>query len=97
MATPAAASPGTVFGTTANLSVLGTDDAGEGNINYTWATVGTPPASVTFTNNGTNAAKSSVASFTQSGTYQFQVTLTDAGGLSTLSSAVPVSVTVPHV
>ena len=38
-----------------------------------------------------------MASFTQSGSYQFEVTLTDSGGLSTIGSVINVSVTVPHV
>jgi hypothetical protein len=37
--------------------VLGADDAGEANLTHTWATTGTPPAEVTFSANGTNAAK----------------------------------------
>ena len=36
VATPAAASPSTVTGTNAALSVMGADDAGESNLTYTW-------------------------------------------------------------
>ena len=43
VATPAAASPPTVTGTTAALSVLGADAAGELTLTYTWTTTGTPP------------------------------------------------------
>jgi PKD repeat protein len=71
--------------------VLGADDGGEANLTYTWSLVGTPPAAVTFSANGTNAAKNSVATFSKAGVYTFRVTIQDAGGLSTTST---VSVTV---
>ena len=71
--------------------MLGADDGGESNLTYTWATTGTPPAAVTFSTNGTNAAKNTTAGFTRAGTYNFVVTITDSGGLLTTSS---VSVTV---
>jgi hypothetical protein len=91
VATPAAASPNPVTGASTALSVLGADDGGESNLTYTWATTGTPPAAVTFSANDSNAAKNTTATFAQAGTYNFQVTITDAGGLTTTSS---VSVTV---
>src|SRR6185295_15795708 len=86
VATAAAASPSPATGTTTNLSALGADDAGESNLIYTWATTGTPPAAVTFSANGTNAAKNTVATFTKAGAYSFQVTIKDAGNLTTTSS-----------
>jgi hypothetical protein len=86
VATAASATPSPVTGTTTNLSVLGADDGGEANITYTWATIGTVPASVTFSANGTNAAKNTTATFTKAGTYPFAVTLTDAGGLSAIAT-----------
>jgi hypothetical protein len=86
IATPAAASPSPVTGSTTSLSALGADDAGEANLTYTWATIGTPPAAVTFGANGTNAAKSTTASFTKSGSYSFQVTVRDQPGLTATSS-----------
>ncbi len=95
VATAAAANPSTVNGTTSTLSVLGADDAGEGNLTYTWAATGTPPASVAFSVNGTNAAKSTVATFTASGSYPLQATIVDSQGLAT-TSTVTVSVTVPQ-
>jgi hypothetical protein len=90
----AAASPSTVTGTTTGLSVLGADDGGEGNLTYTWATTGSPPGSVVFSANGSNAAKSTTATFSASGNYTFQATITDAQGLTAISS-VNVSVTIP--
>src|SRR6185369_12364 len=91
VATGAAATPNPVTATTTALSVLGADDAGEAALTYTWATTGTPPAAVTFSANGTNAAKNVTATFTKAGSYTLQATIRDAGGLTTTSS---VSVTV---
>jgi hypothetical protein len=94
----AAATPNPVTGATAVLSVLGADDAGEPNLVYTWATSGTPPAAVTFSANGTNAAKSTTATFTKSGTYAVQVTLKDQGNLTATSSvAVTVNQTLTSI
>ena len=57
-------------GTTAALSVLGADDAGESTLTYTWATTGTPPAPrSTFSANGSNAAKNTTATFSEAGNY----------------------------
>ena len=91
VATPAAANPNPISGTTAALSVLGADDGGESNLTYTWAATGTPPAPFSFSVNGTNGSKNTTATFTKAGNYSFQVTITDAGGLST-TSAVNVTV-----
>ena len=92
VATPAAVTPALVTGTTATLSVLGADDGGESNLTYTWNLMGTPPAPVTFSANGTNAAKNTTVTFTQAGAYNFAVTITDQNGLSTMSFvAVPVT------
>ncbi len=86
VATPAAAAPNNVNGTATALSVLGADDGGASNLTYTWSTTGTPPAAVNFSSNGTNASKNATATFSKAGSYVFQVTVTDAGGLSTTSS-----------
>ena len=86
VATAASATPNPVTGKTTVLSVLGADDGGAANLTYTWATTGTPPAAVSFSANGTNAAKNTTATFTENGTYNFTVTITDAGGLTTTSS-----------
>ncbi|MGO9109330.1 MAG: LamG-like jellyroll fold domain-containing protein, partial [Thermoguttaceae bacterium] len=91
VAAPAAASPSPVTGTTTVLSVLGGDDAGASTLTYTWATAGTPPAAVTFSPNGANAASNTTATFTQAGSYNFLVTITNVAGLTATSS---VSVTV---
>jgi MYXO-CTERM domain-containing protein len=89
VATAASATPSTVSGTTAALSVLGADDGGEAGLSYTWSATG--PASVTFSANGTNAAKATNVTFTRAGTYTFTVTIRDAGG-QTVTSTVTVTV-----
>ena len=91
LATAAAASAGTVTGTTANLSVLGADDGGEANLTYSWA-VARGPTGVTFSQNSSNAAQNSTATFTQAGSYTFTATITDQGGLSVTSTTATVTV-----
>lgn len=86
IATAAAATPAVVSGTSTTLSALGADDAGESRLTYTWTTTGAPPAPVTFSVNGTNAAKTTVAIFTRAGSYTFQVAMRDAGGRAITSS-----------
>ncbi|MFM7205654.1 MAG: autotransporter-associated beta strand repeat-containing protein [Planctomycetaceae bacterium] len=89
VATAAAASPVTVTGTTTTLSVLGADDTGEAALAYTWSSSG--PAAASFSANGTNTAKSTVATFTKAGSYTLTATIRDPGGL-TVTSAVQVVV-----
>jgi autotransporter-associated beta strand protein len=85
----AASAASIVPGTTTPLAVLGADDHGESNLDYRWTAQG--PAAVTFSVNGTNAAKSSVATFTKAGAYTLTATITDSSGL-TATSAVNVTV-----
>src|SRR5439155_572644 len=88
IAIAAAASPDPVTtGTTTDLTVLGADDGGEANLAYTWA-VTAGPSGATFSANGTNAAKSSTATFTQAGTYTVRVSVTDQDGLTVTSQVV---------
>ena len=91
VATVASASLNPVTGTATGLSVLAADDGGEANLSYTWATTGTPPASVSFSANGKNAAKSTTVTFTKAGNYNFQVTIKDQANL-TVTSSVTVTV-----
>jgi len=84
VATAATASSNPVTGKTTNLSVLGADDGGESSLSYTWTSTG--PAAVSFSVNGSNAAKNTTATFSMAGNYTFQVTITDAAGLSVTSS-----------
>jgi regulation of enolase protein 1 (concanavalin A-like superfamily) len=84
-----------VVGQGTALSVLGVDDAGESNLIYTWSVLDTPPAPVTFGANGNNTAKNTTAVFTKAGTYNLQVTITDAGGLvTTIAFSIGVSSTI---
>jgi hypothetical protein len=88
VATPASATPNPVTGTTTNLSVLGADDGGEASLTYTWGVTSEPAGATnpTYSANGTNAAKNTTATFYRAGNYTFQVTITDAAGLTTTSS-----------
>jgi autotransporter-associated beta strand protein len=80
----AASAPSIVTATTAPLTVLGADDHAEPNLDYRWTAQG--PAAVTFSVNGTNAAKSSLATFTKAGAYTLTATITDSSGLTATSS-----------
>ncbi len=88
VANKAAATPTTVTGTTVQLSALGADDAGEGNLKYTWSATTLPDGAYAplFSANGTNAAKNATAYLYEAGTYVFTATIADAGKLSILSS-----------
>ncbi|MGC3989541.1 MAG: hypothetical protein QM796_07670 [Chthoniobacteraceae bacterium] len=81
-------------GLTSALSVAAADNTGASNLTYAWSLTGTSPAPVTFSNNGTNSAANTTATFSSAGTYNFLVTITDPGGSSTTST---VSVTVNQV
>ncbi|MEO5715851.1 MAG: hypothetical protein ABIT37_20395, partial [Luteolibacter sp.] len=78
----------------ANLAVVAADNAGAGDLIYTWSTIDTPPAPVVFTPNGTNAAANAVAAFTKAGIYQLLVTVRNNGGL-VASRSVTVTVESP--
>jgi plastocyanin len=82
----ASATPSPVSGTTTTLTVLGADDSGEAALTYQWNVTGAYP--VSFSANGTNAAKSSTVTFTGAGTYTFECLVTDPGGLTVRSSVV---------
>lgn len=70
-----------------NLSVLGTDLTGERNLSYRWS-LDTAPigASVSFLNNGNNAAKNTRIIVDKAGEYRVSVTIINSLGLSTSSS-----------
>ncbi len=82
IAKPAFATSNPVVTTSTVISVLGTDDAGESNLTYTWDVLGTPVTPVQFGINATNAAKTTTISFAKAGTYPLHVVITDKGGLS---------------
>jgi uncharacterized protein (TIGR03790 family) len=58
------------------------DDLGPENLTYTWDTIGTPPAPVTFDQNGTSTASEVKAYYTKPGTYTIRVVVTDSDGAS---------------
>src|SRR5205823_5994310 len=96
--TAAAASPNPVTGTTTSLSVLGGNGGGsESSLIYTWATIGNPPADVTFSRNGTNAAKDTLATFTKPGAYSFVVDIFDGSASATSSANVTVNQTLTAI
>jgi polygalacturonase len=70
------------------LSAQAVDNSGADGLVYTWSYTG--PTGVTYflNPNGSNAAQSIVANFTQAGTYDFTVTVSDPLGRSTSSSVV---------
>jgi hypothetical protein len=96
VANPASASPNPVTGVTTALSVLAADSGGEAIVTYTWSATG--PAAVTFSANGTNAAKNTTATLAQAGSYTLQALLQDpTGALATSSVGVTVSQTATSV
>ena len=87
VATAAAATPATVTGTTTALSVLGADDAGESNLTYTWATTRHAAGGGELLGQRQQCGQEHHGHLhARPGSYTFQVTITDAGGLSTTSS-----------
>ncbi|HYF51101.1 MAG TPA: DUF5060 domain-containing protein [Planctomycetota bacterium] len=88
----ATATPNPVTGTTTVPAANASDDADASGLVYTWSVIGTPPAPVTFSANGSNAAQNAMATFTKAGVYEFRVVVADAGGAT--SSVASVTVTV---
>ncbi len=89
VATAASATPSPVTGLTTNLSVLGADTLGESILTYTWAATGA--ALPTYSVNGTNSSKNTIATFSKAGSYTFTVTISDGSG-QTVTSSVTVTV-----
>lgn len=92
---PAFAHPNPVTGTTAVLSVRATDDGGEGLLTYTWTTVGVPPAPVAYSVNGTHVAQDTTVTLSAAGHYDFEVTVSDAKGLTATSAVTVLVVSTP--
>jgi alpha-tubulin suppressor-like RCC1 family protein len=65
-------------GGSTTLSVTATDDGGEANLKYTWKKI-SGPGKVTFNPQGTNAAKTTVATILSAGTFTFVVDVSDRG------------------
>ncbi|MEX1115249.1 MAG: autotransporter-associated beta strand repeat-containing protein [Akkermansiaceae bacterium] len=81
----AVASQSNVTTTITDLSVTATDDEGEESLTYFWSATG--PAPVGFSPNGTHAAKNVTATFSAPGSYTLIVAVSDAPGLTAVSSA----------
>ncbi|MFO0598477.1 MAG: Ig-like domain-containing protein [Myxococcaceae bacterium] len=86
IAAVASATPSPVTGTTTTLSCLGADDGPESALTYSWSASSGYPLS--FSANGTNAAKTTTVTFTGASTYTFECLVTDPGGLQVRSSVV---------
>ncbi|MFH0938326.1 MAG: protein-arginine deiminase family protein [Planctomycetota bacterium] len=65
------------------LSVSAIDAGGENALTYTWSVVSVSPSPVSFTENGNNAAKNTIATVSKPGDYSFAVIVTNAMQRST--------------
>jgi hypothetical protein len=95
VAQAAAANPVPVdpFATAAStsLSALGSENGTGSDLTYTWSYSGPSGVNYSGNTNGTNASQDITANFTQTGTYNFTVTIEDSENLFTIST-VPVTV-----
>jgi PKD repeat protein len=85
---PARAAANPVPGTSVGLSVRGQENGSDSGLTYTWS--GSGPAAVAFSDNGTNSARDTTATFVQAGTYTFTATISD--GSQSVTSGVTVTV-----
>ena len=84
--------PAPVVGSVGTASVVADDDMGEAGLTYTWSAL-MPPSAVVFATNGSNAAKTTMVTFTAVGEYVLQVEVVDAQGNSATSFTQKVQVT----
>ena len=77
-------------GTTAVLSILGTDDAGESNLVYTWTIDAKPDGAVDpeFSEYSSNFVHQTTAAFNKAGLYEFTVSADDGEQSTSLSITV---------
>ncbi len=68
------------------LTVLGADDAGEATLNYTWSVTSGAGNSVSFSSNGTNASKNTMANFLAPGSYTLTASVQNLLGQVVASS-----------
>jgi hypothetical protein len=88
---PAKAASNPVTGTSVGLSVLGQENGTDSGLTYAWSSSG--PAAVTFSPNGTNAAKNTTAAFAQAGSYTLTARISDGSQFVTSSVTVTVNQT----
>jgi hypothetical protein len=83
-----------VRGRSTELSALGADDGGESNLTYTWRVAFAPQGAgpVRFSENGTNAARTTTATFDAAGRYGFELLVQDARGNEAPVAAVQLEV-----
>jgi len=98
------ADPYYVRGTSTELSALAADDGGETDLQYIWEVLSAPAGAgpVLFSDNATNTAKVTTATFARTGTYTFRLTVRDranrdvdgnvTGGHLTMSDPIRVEV-----
>jgi len=75
---PVAVPSGIFAGGKTTLSVIAADDGGESNLKYTWKKL-SGPGKVSYSRQGTNAAKTTVVTIPVAGTYVFVVDVCDRG------------------
>jgi hypothetical protein len=88
---PAQADEALVEGQSVKLSVQADDDTGESALVYTWSANDEFEYPVQYSENATNSASQTTATFAKAGIYHFQVLVRDPDGL-TASSGVEVEV-----
>ncbi len=86
--TPATATPGTVTGTTTNLTVVADSSAGASSLTYEWSVTALPDGAPdpTFSVNRSADASNTTATFFKAGTYAFTVTISNYFGASITSN-----------
>src|ERR1019366_8805167 len=78
------AAPNPVTNKTTNLTVSAQEGGTSTGLTFTW--VATGPATVLYSDNGTNTAQSTTATFSSAGSYSFTVTVADASSQTTTST-----------
>ncbi len=77
------ATPSPVTGTTTTLVATASDDQDGSALAYAWSVAAAPAGgAAVFSANGTNAARTTVATFTRAGDYRLDVIVSDADGLT---------------
>ena len=81
-----AASASQVTGQSTNLTVAASDDGGSSGLLYTWSVaVGPAAGNVSFSENGTPAARNTTVTFTAAGRYVLEVAVRDSEAATTVA------------